>query len=216
MMIPYTKKIALLSIIFALIAIPGFTGTISDYQHVLTDIERSPAPLPAVHARISSTNLSGTASVSNTGKEPVKTDPPAQRNAKLHRLSQFFNPIIHKAADEFEIDPALIKAVIMAESRYNPKAVSKRGAKGLMQLMPATAKSLGVTDSFDPEDNIFAGSRYLKTLIKKFDGDIELALAAYNAGTRHVKKYGGVPPFKQTRQYIHKVFKYHRLYKEDV
>jgi soluble lytic murein transglycosylase-like protein len=209
------KKIAILSFTFALIAIPGITGTISCHQHMLTDVEPFPEPPPAVPVVTASTNLSQTAFMANTVIKPVKADTPVQRNSKIHRLSQSYNPIIHKAADAFEIDPALIKAVIMAESRYNPKAVSKRGAKGLMQLMPATAKSLGVNNSFDPEDNIFGGSRYLKTLIDKFNGDIKLALAAYNAGSRHVKKYGGIPPFKQTRQYIHKVFKYHQQYKED-
>ena len=215
MMIQHIRKIAILSFLFTLLAIPGITGTTSDDQHVLTGIEHPPEPQQIVPVSVSSNNLSETAPVSKKGDTPVTSAPPTQREAKHYRLSEFYSPIIHKAAETFEIDPALIKAVIMAESRYNPKAVSKRGAKGLMQLMPATAKSLGVNDSFDPEDNIFGGSRYLKTLIDKFNGDIRLALAAYNAGSRHVKKYGGIPPFKQTRQYIHKVFKYHRLYKED-
>jgi len=83
----------------------------------------------------------------------------------------------------------------MAESRYNPKAVSRCGAEGLMQLMPLTAKSLGVADSFNPTDNISGGVRYFRTLLDGFNGDIKLALAAYNAGSRHVRKYGGAPPF---------------------
>jgi len=95
-------------------------------------------------------------------------------------------------------------------------ALSKRGAKGLMQLMPVTAKSLGVEDSFDPEDNINGGVMYFKKLLDRFEGDVELALAAYNAGSRYVRKYGGVPPFRQTQTYIQKVFKYHRHYKQEV
>ncbi|MBW2634401.1 MAG: lytic transglycosylase domain-containing protein, partial [Deltaproteobacteria bacterium] len=112
--------------------------------------------------------------------------------------------MINRAAATHEVDPALIKAIIMAESRYNPRAVSKRGARGLMQLMPVTAKSLGVIDSFDPEDNINGGVMYFRRLLDRFDGDVTLALAAYNAGSRYVRKYGGVPPFRQTRTYIHK------------
>ena len=127
-----------------------------------------------------------------------------------------FEHFINQAATTHQVDPALIKAIIMAESRYNPKAVSKRGAKGLMQLMPVTAKSLGVEDSFDPEDNINGGVMYFKKMLDRFEGDVELALAAYNAGSRYVRKYGGVPPFRQTQTYIKKVFQYHRHYKQEV
>ena len=133
----------------------------------------------------------------------------------IHRHAPFEH-IIKRAATTHQVDPDLIKAIIMAESRYNPKAVSKRGARGLMQLMPVTAKSLGVEDSFDPEDNINGGVMYFKKMLDRFDGDIELALAAYNAGSRYVRKYGGVPPFRQTKTYIKKVFKYHRRYKQEV
>ncbi len=129
---------------------------------------------------------------------------------------QLFNPIIIEVADRHEMDPALIKAIIMAESGHNPKAVSKRGAKGLMQLMPITAKSLGVKDVFDPEHNIKAGVIYFKKLLNQFDGDVKLALAAYNAGSRKVKKYKGIPPFKATKIYIRKVFRYYEKYKEQM
>lgn len=124
-----------------------------------------------------------------------------------------FHPLILKAANRYQVDLALIKAIIMAESNYNPKAVSKRGAKGLMQLMPKTAEALGVGDSFDPEHNINAGVRHFKNLLDQFDGDVKLALAAYNAGSRKVRKYRGVPPFRATRRYIKKVFEYHQYYK---
>ena len=125
-----------------------------------------------------------------------------------------FDPLIFQAAKLHQVDPALIKAVIMAESGYNPKALSKKGARGLMQLMPRTAKWLGVVDSFNPEHNINGGVRYLKQLLKQFDGDVELALAAYNAGSRNVRQYNGVPPFKATKFYITKVFKYYDIYKK--
>jgi hypothetical protein len=127
-----------------------------------------------------------------------------------------FIPIIMKAAREHQVDPDIIKAIIKAESGYNPKAVSKAGAKGLMQLMPRTAKSLGVKDSFCPEQNILAGVKYFKQLLNQFKGDVRLALAAYNAGSRKVRKYRGIPPFKNTRIYIKKVFEYHKEYKQEV
>jgi len=126
----------------------------------------------------------------------------------------FLHPIILKAATRYKVDSTLIKAIIMAESSYNPKAISKRGAKGLMQLMPKTAKLLGVRDSFNPEQNINAGVRHFKDLLNQFKGDVKLALAAYNVGSRKIRKYQGVPPFKATRYYIKKVFEYHQYYKE--
>lgn len=119
---------------------------------------------------------------------------------------------IMQAANTYQVDAALIQAIIMAESSYNPKAVSHRGAQGLMQLMPTTAKWLGVKDTFDPALNIDGGVRYFKRLLDRFNGDIKLALAAYNAGSRYVRKYGGVPPFRATRIYIKKVLNYHRRF----
>lgn len=124
-----------------------------------------------------------------------------------------FHPIIVQVADRHEVDPALIKAIIMAESGYNPKAISKRGAKGLMQLMPATAEALGVEDSFNPVQNIKGGVKYFKQLVIQFEGDVKLALAAYNAGSKKVRKYQGIPPFKATQYYIDRVFKYYQIYK---
>ena len=125
-----------------------------------------------------------------------------------------YSQIIQKAARRHRVDEALIKAVIMVESKYDPVAISKKGAKGLMQLMPVTAKAVGVSDLFDPEDNINGGTRYLRELLDRFDGDVKLALAAYNAGSRYVKKYGGIPPFRQTRTFIKKVLKHQREYQQ--
>jgi soluble lytic murein transglycosylase-like protein len=123
-------------------------------------------------------------------------------------------PIVLKAAKKHKIDPAIIMAIIMAESGYNPRAVSKKGAKGLMQLMPRTAKALGVKNIFNPIDNINGGVKYFKRKLNKFKGNVKLALAAYNAGSRNVLKYRGVPPFQATKIYIKKVLKYYRLYKK--
>jgi soluble lytic murein transglycosylase-like protein len=124
-----------------------------------------------------------------------------------------FHGIIVQVAGRYEVDPNLIRAIIFAESGYNPRAKSKKGARGLMQLMPSTAKSLGVEDIYDPEENIDGGVRYFRSLLDRFDGDVQLALAAYNAGSRHVRNYEGIPPFKATRHYIQKVLKFHEKFK---
>ncbi len=132
------------------------------------------------------------------------------------KAERVLHPIVIQAASRHQVDPALIKAIIMAESGYNTRAISKRGAKGLMQLMPATAQALGVVDVFNPKQNISGGVRYFKKLVTQFDGDVKLALAAYNAGSRNVRHYQGIPPFKETRFYIKKVFKYYEIYKDQM
>jgi hypothetical protein len=126
-----------------------------------------------------------------------------------------FHGIIVQAAGRYEVDPHLIRAIILAESGYNPKAKSKRGARGLMQLMPTAAKSLGVENIYDPEENIDGGVRYFRSLLDRFDGDVRLALAAYNAGSRHVRNYEGIPPFKATQIYVKKVLKFHKKFKRE-
>ena len=115
--------------------------------------------------------------------------------------------IVH-FAHEFDVDASLISAVIKAESDFDPTVVSHKGATGLMQLMPATATRFGVDDPRDPVQNMRAGVEYLAWLLDRFDGSVELALAGYNAGEGNVKKYGGVPPFRETRDYIRKISGY--------
>jgi soluble lytic murein transglycosylase-like protein len=138
------------------------------------------------------------------------------RSKFRHKKELLFHPIILQEASRHEVDPALVKAIIMAESGYNPNAISKKGAKGLMQLMPSTAQALGVEDAFNPEQNISGGVRYFKQLVNRFDGDVKLALAAYNAGSKKVRHYQGIPPYKATHYYIEKVFKYYELYKDQM
>lgn len=124
-----------------------------------------------------------------------------------------FHDVISNAAHANQLDPALLHAVIKAESGYQPRAVSPRGATGLMQLMPATARQLGVSNMYDPEQNVMAGARYLSQLQREFNGDIRLALAAYNAGPATVKRHGNaIPPFAETQAYVPRVLQaYQRI-----
>ena len=133
----------------------------------------------------------------------------------LGKKAEPFHPIILRAANRHEVDPALVKAIIMVESRYNPHAISKQGAKGLMQLMPRTARSLGVEDSFNPEHNVNGGVKYLKQLLDEFDDNLKFAVAAYNAGSSKVRRYRGVPPIKATKYYVNRVFQYYQYYKNE-
>ncbi|MFO8088971.1 MAG: transglycosylase SLT domain-containing protein [Desulfatiglandaceae bacterium] len=119
-----------------------------------------------------------------------------------------YEDIINKASDKFGVDCSLIKAVIKAESDFNHRAVSHKGAQGLMQLMPQTAQVLHVRDPFNPEANIIGGTRYLSSLLKQYKGNVRLALAAYNAGPERVDSYQDVPPFEETRGFVERVLKY--------
>jgi soluble lytic murein transglycosylase-like protein len=122
-------------------------------------------------------------------------------------VSDDVDALIGFYAKQHQVDAALVRAVVRAESGFNPKSVSSAGAMGLMQLMPDTAKSLGVSDPFDPAQNLDGGIRYLKQMIERF-GDVSLALAAYNAGPSSVARYHGVPPFPETQRYVERVMQY--------
>ena len=126
-----------------------------------------------------------------------------------------YDHIISSCATKYGVNPCLIKAVIHAESGYNPNAVSRKGASGLMQLMPGTARSLKVNNSFDPQDNVEGGVKYLRFLLDTFRGDVSLAVAAYNAGLSKVAKYGGIPPYNETRTYVNRVLAYMQTYQSN-
>ena len=126
-------------------------------------------------------------------------------NAIPSRPEQMFENLIQEAALAHNLEPALIRAVMSTESAFNPKAVSPVGAMGLMQLMPALAKEMGVKDPWDPRQNVMGGAKYLRRLLDSHKGNVKLALASYNAGPGNVKRYKGIPPFKETRNYVKKI-----------
>lgn len=143
---------------------------------------------------------------------PERNTPESQPSGAQAGLVKY-ESLIAEAAARHEVEPALIKAVIRAESNFDPRAVSRKGAQGLMQLMPETASMYGITDPFEPRANIEAGVKHLKRLLEKYDGDLRLALAAYNAGEQAVERYGRrIPPFPETQGYVRAVLRHHEAY----
>jgi hypothetical protein len=160
------------------------TAEITRFEQDLT-----PAPAPPV------VSTSGAASSAASG---IVSANPTHSPADL-------NEVVNSASAQYHLDPDLVNSVIHAESGFNSRAVSAKGARGLMQLMPSTASGLGVTDAFDPEANIGGGSRYLRELLERYNFDLVKALAAYNAGPERVERYHGVPPFTETRAYVARI-----------
>jgi soluble lytic murein transglycosylase-like protein len=142
-------------------------------------------------------------------QQNIKSAPPStpirnMRNIPVANIRE----MIKKAAKENNLRPELLEAVVQVESGYNPDAVSSKGASGLMQLMPATAHALGVSDPFDPEQNLMGGAKYLRQQLDRFNGDEKKALAAYNAGPGAVLRFNGVPPYRETQNYVKKVISF--------
>lgn len=159
--------------------------------------------------------MSNVQAVSPKTSEAVFTQPAVAQSSgfnetitKKLKVPSDLNVIFEEAAQKYNVPSTLLKAVGKAESDFNVRAVSRCGAQGVMQLMPATARGLGVTDSFDPRQNIMGGAKYLSQMLQKYNGNAKLALAAYNAGSNNVDKYNGIPPFKETQNYVVKVMEY--------
>jgi soluble lytic murein transglycosylase-like protein len=161
--------------------------------------------------------------VSPTGQVSLTNVPTNQRLTAIHRKAPYHSGVANlevkqaviRAAQQHHVQPALLLAVMKAESSFNPIAVSKAGAVGLMQLIPETAIRHGVRNLYDANDNIAGGAKHLRYLLDRFHGNVRLALAAYNAGERKVDRYGQIPPYKETQDYVKKVLVYYRSYKKD-
>jgi soluble lytic murein transglycosylase-like protein len=174
---------------------------------------------PVAHADIYSfVDATGVTHFSNVpvdGRYRLLLATPAEESlakpGKYLTKSADYDPLIERAARAAAVRPELVRAVIVVESAFNPRAVSKRGAQGLMQLKPSTARRYGVSNAFDPEQNITAGAHYLRDLLARFGNDLELTLAAYNAGEEAVERYGrSIPPFTETRHYVPTVMRVYR------
>jgi len=162
--------------------------------------KQTPAPNPS-NVPIIRTDPLPDATLTAIPKKPVDSNSTDKTDVSLASL----NSTIHQAAKKYKVAPGLIKAVIRHESAGDPRAVSAKGAKGLMQLLDSTAEMLGVKDPFNPVENIMAGAKYLSSLIERFSGDLTKALASYNAGPGAVEKYNGIPPYPETIRYVSKV-----------
>lgn len=171
-------------------------------------------PIPLIHAEVYQyIDAKGTISLTNVPADVRYRRVDIHPN-RLHPMitERELEPMISRFSRQHQLHPALIRAVIKAESDFDPMAVSRAGAIGLMQLMPQTAVRLDVRDLYDPEDNIGGGTKYLRQLLDRFRGNLPLALAAYNAGEHVVDRYRALPPIDETRQYVRKVLRYYRTF----
>jgi hypothetical protein len=187
------------------------TAEITGYEKDLSLPLPTPAPAPATSQAAVSAPF-GSAKAEFTKSWPTKSGPAKSGSAKFVPAPAL-NQVVNSASATYHLDPDLVNSVIHAESGFNSRAVSPKGARGLMQLMPGTATQLGVSDAFDPQANVTGGSRYLRELLERYNFDLVKALAAYNAGPQRVEQYRGVPPFRETRAYVARIVHEYNLKK---
>lgn len=161
---------------------------------------------PRNYKQIAYFSPSGKKSITSSNKSAQSSLKSLNKTQRKKVFFTRYNSIIKQKASKYKLDHRLVSAVVQVESQFNPKAVSRSGAVGLMQLMPSTAKQLGVHNAYDPYQNIEGGTKYLRYLVERFKGNVTFALAAYNSGPLNVEKYGNVPPFKETKRYIKKIY----------
>ncbi len=148
-------------------------------------------------------------------KSPSTARPPTKRHQRDPERHTRYDNLITEAAQVYQLPHSFIRAVMHVESNFNPTVVSRAGAMGLMQLMPKTARSMGVSDPFDVRQNVLGGARYLRILANRFKGDLILTVAAYNAGEAAVDKYEGIPPYQETQRYVRRVLKHYYAYRSE-
>ena len=183
------------------------TSTVSSARKVIAKVSES-SKLSAPSAKFPYSMMGATAPQPAESAEPAETSEAASQASSTSAPASFrdnIHDIIDEAAKRHQVDANLVHAIVQVESNYNPFAISNKGARGLMQLIPATARRFGVSNSFDPRDNLDGGIRYLKYLMGMFNGDLRLSLAAYNAGEMAVTRNGGVPPYRETQEYVRRI-----------
>ncbi len=182
------------------------------YVDAAGSVHLSDYPKNNNYQEITLSSAKDTFSLTRVTPRPITVDRP--RRPSLARASDTIDHMIEREATAQGISPALVKAVVHAESSFHPHAVSPKGAMGLMQLMPKTALDLGVKNPFDPQENIRGGIHYLRKLLREFNNNITLSLAAYNAGAQQVLTHNGIPPFQETRRYVKKVHQLYQMYSQ--
>ncbi|MGB6985365.1 MAG: lytic transglycosylase domain-containing protein [Candidatus Aquilonibacter sp.] len=189
----------------------------SDLSAVATRIEQitgAPVQLPGLPAQTpESGSFAAMLQAQMSAQEGAPQGGDAVSNAPAMVPPEQIDALVNDNAQSQDVDPALIKAIIANESGFNANATSNVGAQGLMQLMPGTAAGLGVTDSYDPAQNVAGGTKYIKGLLERFNGNVRLAVAAYNAGPGAVEKYDGVPPYAETQNYVQNVLASYAKYR---